>query len=73
MSNAHTSKGYHMTGEKKTKKCKRRQCRREFLPAVEWQKFCSRKCRDTVSNAKQAKRLRRLKKFYDEHAGNVLT
>jgi hypothetical protein len=49
-----------MTTQKtKTKKCRRSACRLPFEPKVEWQKYCSDRCRDAISNGKRAALLRR--------------
>jgi len=60
-----------MMPKKKTKKCRRSGCGKEFEPKTEWQKYCSRKCGYTVKNRRRAKWVRELKKFHDKHAEPV--
>lgn len=57
-----------MNQETKTKNCRRKECKKPFVPNTEWQKYCSSKCRDIISNRKRAKKIREMTKFYEENA-----
>jgi len=49
---------------KKQTKCKR--CKVMFPPSVEWQKYCSRKCRDASHYAKRALEAKMFRKLMEE-------
>lgn len=49
----------------KPKKCRFLDCRKEFQPATEWQKFCSIRCRSAVANRKRAILVRKAQRLID--------
>ncbi len=53
-----------MTLRSKTKKCRR--CRTEFVPRVEWQKYCKDQCREASRYEEKAKMIREYKRMMEE-------
>lgn len=52
-----------MEPELKTRKCRRKSCRAEFVPMKEWQKFCSGRCRTAEAYARKMKLVRQAQKI----------
>lgn len=57
-----------MDSELKTRKCKRKTCRAEFVPVKDWQKFCSGRCRTAEAYQRKAKLIRDAQKIIDAQA-----
>lgn len=54
-----------MEAQLKTRKCKRRVCRTEFVPMKDWQKFCSGRCRTAEAYQRNVKLIRQARKLRD--------
>ena len=54
-----------MNTEIKTRKCRRRNCRAEFVPMKDWQKFCSGRCRTATAYQKKVKLIRQAQKIIE--------
>jgi hypothetical protein len=50
-------------------KCKWKECRKPFVAGVEWQKFCSPKCRAANYYARRAKESRLFRKMMEKRVG----
>ena len=48
-----------MNARLKPRKCRRKGCANILTPVVEWQKFCSVRCRSAVANRERSKLVRK--------------
>jgi hypothetical protein len=53
----------------KPRKCKRRGCPTILTPVVEWQKYCSVRCRSAVANEERSKLVRKARDMEAQQQG----
>lgn len=55
-----------LLNELKARSCKLSTCRKSFSPKAKWQEFCSTPCRNTASNHRRARRIKKYKKIAEQ-------